>query len=303
LIFLPHISWELANDLPTLEFIRTAQAEKIIAMSPLQFVAAQIIEGNPFIAPLWIAGLVGLLLTPKLRRYRALGWTYVVLLLLFILQHAKPYYLAPVYPLLLAAGAVVVGSWVSIWRWRRVAIATWLFAGGAVLAPMGLPILPPDEFVAYAQAIGVQPAQAERKALGALPQHFADRFGWENLANTVAQVYKGLPPNQRAQAAIVTGNYGEAGAIDYFGPQLGLPKAISGHNNYWLWGYGKATGEVSVTVGIPKAALDELCTSVVPRATIVSPYAMPYETNLPVYVCYELKIPISEAWLRLKRLI
>jgi hypothetical protein len=123
------------------------------------------------------------------------------------------------------------------------------------------------------------------------------------MASTVASVYKALPPRDRDAATILTSNYGEAGAIDYFGPEFGLPKAISPHNNYWLWGYGKADGKVLITIGISRAVLDEYCTAVEQRAVVISPYAIPYETNLPVYVCSGLKIPMSEAWEKLKRFI
>lgn len=302
-LFLPHVLWEVRNGWPTLEFIRAAQAEKITAMSPLQFIVAQIVEGNPFIFPLWLTGLIGLLISTRLRRYRVFGLTYLLLLILFIVQQAKPYYLAPVYPILLAAGATLVERLLAERNAIRVALAVGLIAGGLVVLPMSVPVLSPETFVSYSRAIGLAPAQAERNALGALPQHMADRYGWENIAGTIAHVYKALPPNERASAAIVGSNYGEAGAVDYFGPALGLPKAISGHNNYWLWGYGNATGEVLITVGIRKERLDELCASVEQRATVVSPYAMPYETDLPIYVCRGLKIPMAEAWARLKRFV
>jgi hypothetical protein len=302
-IFLPHVLWEVDNAWPTLEFIRNAQAMKITAMSPLQFFAAQIVEGNPFIAPLWLSGLIGLLFSARLRRYRAFGLTYLLLLLMFIAQQAKPYYLAPAYPFLLAAGAVIVEPVCARRTFARVALACWLVAGGVAILPMGVPILSPAAFVRYAAAVGLQPAQAERNPLGSLPQHFADRFGWENMARTVAHVYSALPANERNVAAIVAGNYGEAGAIDYFGPALNLPRAISGHNNYWLWGYGAATGEVLITVGLSKNRLDELCSTVELRATVVSPHAMPFEANLPVYVCRKLKVPMAEAWALMKRFV
>jgi len=294
----PPASWQAIDDA-----IRTAQAQKITAMSPIQFIVAQIVEGNPFIFPLWLIGLIGLLLSTRLQRYRVFGLTYLLLLILFIVQQAKPYYLAPAYPILLAAGATLVERAVAGRHAIHVAVAVGVIAGGLVVLPMSVPILPPETFVSYSKAIGLAPAQAERNALGALPQHMADRYGWENMARTIAHVYEALPPNERSAAAIVGSNYGEAGAVDYFGPALGLPKAISGHNNYWLWGYGNANGEVLITVGIRKDRLDELCSSVEQRATVVSPYAMPYETDLPIYVCRGLKIPIAEAWARLKRFV
>jgi hypothetical protein len=302
-LFAPHVVWELMNGLPTLEFIRTAQEKKIVAMAPLEFISAQILQTNPLLAPVWIAGLGVLLFSQTLRRYRAFGLSYLVLLALFLVQQAKPYYLAPIYPVMLAGGALAVER-ASITRpWLPALAAGWLAFAGAFVAPMGLPILPPEMLVRYGEAIGVQAPREERSRAAELPQHFADRFGWQNMAATVAQVYNALPAEERQKAAIVTANYGEAGAIDYFGPALGLPRAISGHNNYWLWGYRDTTGEILITLGLPQPALAELCTSVEQKATVVSSYAMPFETDLPVYVCRGLKISMDEAWKRLKRFV
>lgn len=302
-LIVPHLLWQVGHGFPTLEFIRTAQQEKIVPMGPLDYIGAQVVQTNPLLAPLWLIGLGSLLFSATMRRYRPFGLTYVVLLALFLAQQAKPYYLAPVYPILLAAGAIVLERVALSRQWLRPVFAAWLAFAGVVVAPMALPILPPVALSRYGEAIGLQPPREERGAAAALPQHFADRFGWKNMAETVARVFEGLPENDRRVAAIVTGNYGEAGAIDYFGPTLGLPPAISGHNNYWLWGYGDATGEVLITVGFQRPVLEELCTSVERGATIVSPHAMPYETDLPVYVCRGLKISMPEAWRRLKRFV
>jgi hypothetical protein len=302
-LFAPHVLWELEHGFPTLEFVRTAQQEKIVPMSPLDYLGAQVVQANPLLAPLWLTGLGFLLFSRTMQPYRVFGSMYVILLGLFLVQQAKPYYLAPVYPILLASGAIALERASSALRLLRPVVAVWLVIAGIVVAPMTLPILPPDVLLKYSEALGLQAPREERRATAALPQHFADRFGWRNMAETVARVFKELPENDRRVAAIVTGNYGEAGAIDYFGPQLGLPNAISGHNNYWLWGYGSASGEVLITVGLPRPALENLCSSVEQKATIVSPYAMPYETDLPVYVCYGLTIPIAEAWRRLKRFV
>jgi hypothetical protein len=302
-LFAPHVLWEVEHGFPTVEFIRNAQQEKIVAMSALDFIAAQVVQTNPLLAPLWLVGLASLLFARTMHRYRAFGLTYLILLGLFLAQQAKPYYLAPAYPILLAAGAIAMERVSFSLRWLRPLAAVWLVVAGIVIAPMTLPILPPDVLLKYGEAIGLEAPREERRATAALPQHFADRFGWRNMAETVARVFEDLPEDERRVAAIVTSNYGEAGAIDYFGPALGLPNAISGHNNYWLWGYGGANGEVLITLGFPRPALESLCTSVEQKATIVSPDAIPYETDLPVYVCRGTKIPMPEVWRRLKRFV
>jgi hypothetical protein len=164
-------------------------------------------------------------------------------------------------------------------------------------------LLPPQEFVKYAHAIGVEAPQEERNQRVELPQPFADRFGWENQVATVARVYQALPPEERAQVAIFTANYGEAGAIDFFGGRYGLPHAVSGHNNYWLWGPGSATGAIAITIGLPREKLEQAYAEVTQVDTVVSPYAMAYETNLPIFVCRGLKRPLAELWPEAKRFI
>jgi hypothetical protein len=301
LIFAPHLLWEVSNGFPTAEFIRNATAHKIVAMSPAAFFAAQIIENNAFTAPLWLGGLGYLLFAPALRRFRPLGWMYVVVLLILLLQRAKPYYLAPAYPALLAAGALAVER--LRWRWLRVALPIWLVVGGVTVGAMAIPALPPATYVSLSPLLGVKAPQEERGHTAKMPQVLADRFGWENMTATIARVYNGLPPEQRAGAAILAGNYGEAAAVDFFGPRYGLPKAISGHNNYWLWGPRGATGAVVIAVGIAKADLQKYFATVDQADTIVSAYALPLEANLPVYVCRDLRIPIEQAWPQLRRFI
>lgn len=300
LIFLPHLVWEAANGFPTLEFIRNATALKIVAMSPLAFFGAQIIENNPFVAPLWLTGLGYLLFAPLLRRFRPLGVMYVVVLLIFLLQHAKPYYVSPAYPALLAAGAVAAER---LRRGLRAALVIWLVVGGVVVGAMAIPALPPATYIEVIHRLGVEPPREEKSHTSEMPQVLADRFGWENMTATIARVYQTLPPEQRARAAILASNYGEAAAVDFFGPRYGLPNAISGHNNYWLWGPHGATGEVVISVGFPKADLEKYCASVEQADIIVSPYAMPSETDLPVYICRDLRIPIEQAWPLLKSFI
>jgi 4-amino-4-deoxy-L-arabinose transferase-like glycosyltransferase len=301
LIFLPHALWEVAHGFPTSEFIRNATAHKIVAMSLPQFLLAQIIENNPFTTPLWVAGLVYLLLAPAMRRFRPLGVMYVVVFLLLVQQQAKPYYLAPAYPALLAAGSIAVER--TGRRWLLVGSVIWLLLSGVLVVMMATPALPPATYIAVTRTLGIQAPQEEHGHTAEMPQVLADRFGWPNMTATIARVYHALPPEERARAAILAGNYGEAAAVDFFGPRYGLPKAISGHNNYWLWGPRGATGEVVISVGVPKADLERYFATVEQADTIVSPYAMPVESNLPIYVCRDLRLPIEEAWPLLRRFI
>ena len=139
--------------------------------------------------------------------------------------------------------------------------------------------------------------------MGPLPQHLADRFGWDNMVSTIAAVYHGLEAEERAECVILTGNYGQAAAIDYLGPRYGLPGAISGHNNYYLWGPGDKSGEVAIAYGASHDVLEAVYEEVTEVAVVVSPYAMPWETNQPVFVCRGLKMGLEEAWRMTKNFI
>jgi hypothetical protein len=298
-IFGPHLVWQARHDWPTLEFIRNAQQYKLAPIGPSEFFLAQLLNLHPLNAPIWLAGLGYLLLTREARRFRILGLTYLVVFAYLASQGAKPYYLAPAYPMLLAAGAIAIERVLEgrSWRWPRLALPGVLAASGLALAPFAVPLLPVDTFIRYQNTLGVKPASGERSHLGPLPQHFADRFGWEEMTAAVASVYHALSAEERAGAVIVTSNYGEASAINYYGSRHGLPRAVSQHNNYYLWGPGTVDSHTAViVVGMPSEDLVEAFETVTPAGRMDSPYAMPYETRNPIHVCRGLRITLEEAW-------
>ena len=310
LIVLPHLVWQANHGWPFLTFAANAREFKIAAASPLEFLAGVTLLFNPLALPVWLGGLAALFVLPALRPAgRALGVAFVVLVALVLATGGKTYYVAATFPIVLAAGAVATERLVARLSaaperpGRRVAARVLSVAapgivavGGLALVPLAVPTLAPATFVRYAETLGVAAPRDERTPLGALPQHFADRFGWENLVTTVAAVWGALPPEDQARAAILAGNYGEAGAIDVLGPPHGLPKAISLHNSYWLWGPGDTQAAVVVAVGVPRADLEALFDSVEERGRVRSDWAMPYETDLPVHVCRGLRVPLREAW-------
>ncbi len=294
LLFLPHLLWQVQHGWPTREFIENATRYKNLALSPLQFLGAQFLEINPANAPLWVGGLIWLLFARRGRPFRALGIVYVVAFAVMAAQHSKPYYLGAAYPPLLAAGAVVVES--LSWRWLRPIAVALLLAGGAALAPFGTPILPVETFIAYQKALGVAPPQGERSTLGPLPQFFADRFGWRELTEAVARAYRSLPVEDQRRVVIVTANYGEAGALNYYGRRHGLPPAVSQHNSYYLWGPGTGTADIALIVGMNPENLRDAWTSIEEAGRFHSPYAMPYEQRYPILICRGLKLPLPDAW-------
>src|SRR5213080_3887044 len=133
-------------------------------------------------------------------------------------------------------------------RWLKPAIAFLVVVSAVVLAPVVLPILPPDKLLAYMRTIHFEVPRTETSHTAALPQLFADQFGWEEMVQSVARVYTSLPPDERKRAGIFCQNYGEAGAIDFFGPKYGLPPALSGHQNYFYWGPRDYTGEIMIVL-------------------------------------------------------
>ena len=291
LIFLPNLIWEVQHDFATLELLRNVKATgKNVVLAPIPFMIRQALMLDPFAAPLWIGGLVALLFAKELRPYRVIGFTYLILLVIFIKLEAKDYYVAPIYPALFAAGAVWCAA--HLRRWVVVPF-TLVILGGLVAVPLALPLLPPQQYLAYQHRLGVKPQKNEVSHTSAMPQLFADQFGWEEMVRTVAKVYNSLPPEERKKTAIYCGNYGEAGAIDFYGPKYGLPHAISGHQNYFLWGPGAASGESIILVGDDPEP--EMWQSLRVAAQHFDPYGMPDE-NGPIYHGRGLKIPVRKVW-------
>lgn len=299
LIFLPNILWQINHDWATLELLKNAQENQTYHATPLEFFSGQVLLMHPLALPIWLAGLFYYLFSKEAKPYRFLGWTYLILFALMILLNGKGYYLAPVYPLLFAGGSLVVERLARRpgWGWLKPATITLLIVGGAVIAPMALPVLPVETFINYSTALGLnEGVKTENLSLGKLPQHYADMFGWEDMTATVAQVYNSLPPEERAKCAIFASNYGEAGAIDFFGKKYNLPKSISGHQNYYFWGPRDYTGEIVITVGEDFEDVSKSFNHVELAATVTHQYAIPHENNLPIFICRQPKRPLKEIW-------
>lgn len=302
LLFLPHLVWQQLHGWPTPEFMANAREHKIKDLAPLSFLGEQLLLAGPAALPLWLAGLGSFLFARRHRPFRPLGWAYLAILALMIVAGSKPYYLGAAYTVLLAGGAAAVEAWSRRWGGAplRGAVLAGVAAGGLVVAPLAKPLLPVERYVRYAAALGVAPSSDERHELGRLPQFYADMHGWPDLAASVARVYDTLPSEDKARACIFTENYGQAGAIDLFGADHGLPKAISGHNSYWLWGPRDCTGEVVLVLGGERERLEESFTQVEPGAVHTCRDCMPYEDDKPIWIARELKQPLAELWPRLK---
>ena len=303
-IALPNLVWEAQHHWPTFELLNNiAHSNKNVALSPVAFIAQQVNFMNPGTLPLWLAGLFWVFTSREGRQYCAIGIVYLVTLAEFIILHGKSYYLAPAYPMLFAAGGVALERFFAVrLRWLKPALLAIILLSGALFAPVIVPILSPDKLVGYMRAIHFEPPRTETSHTAALPQIFADQFGWEQMVGSVAHVYHHLRPEDEKRAAIFCQNYGEAGAIDFFGPKLGLPSAISGHQNYFLWGPHDWTGEVVLVLDTDDEDERKLFASVQDLGQIVSsPWAMPFERRNHIFLCRDLKVSVQEFWPRIKK--
>jgi hypothetical protein len=253
-----------------------AHSDKNTKLPPLGFLREQVNMLLIVAAPLWIGGLAWLAFARKARPWRFVAFTFLIFLALMMAMHAKNYYLAPLYPVLFAAGAVAFGAitrrgWPSI-AYSCILAALLCFA----TAPVVLTILPPENYAAYAAHVGIKSVKQE-KFSSPLPQFLSDRFGWPQMVEGFAARYNALPPDIRAHTAIFCGNYGEASAVNVLGPKYGLPTAISGHQNYFYWGWNGYTGESVLTLGDAAADYTGTYAEVIDLGPFDAPWIMDHE--------------------------
>jgi hypothetical protein len=271
---------------------------------------------NPILFPLWVGGLIWLFFgknaddrdsgsneSPHDKgRYRLFGWTYMVILAVFIAMKAKNYYVAPIYPILFAAGAIAlerIAQGRMIGTWVRGTYVALVILVGVVLMPFSVPLLSPENFLRYQKAMGFQPPELEHQQNGPLPQWYADEFGWQEMVEKVAKVYNSLPPEERARTAIFSNGWGEAAAVDFYGPRYGLPQAISKHNSYWIWGPRNYDGSTMIILRSDGRHEPEQFRSVEDVGRVEHPYARRDE-YFDLYLCRGLKANLRDAWPKLK---
>ena len=311
ILFLPNLLWNIQHHWPFFELMHNIRASgRDVVLSPQAFIAQQILLINPMTLPFWLSGLLFYFFSGQAKRYRVFGWAFLVTVGFFLVAHGKNYYSAPVYPIVLAAGGVATELFLASLRLReRPRLCTivqagafvWLLSGVLMLLPIALPILPVEAYLRYQEHLPIEVPRSENAHMAALlPQHFADEFGWPEMVAAVARVYHSLPKEQREKAVIYADNYGEAAAIDLFGPQYGLPKALCTNQSYFLWGPGKDTGDIMIMIGAESAEdAKRYFASVEPAAKLDNPYAIPFETR-PILLCRGIKVSLKEMWPQLK---
>jgi hypothetical protein len=302
LIFLPNLIWLIRHDFPFLELMHNIRStNRDVVRGPVAFVADQAMLMNPILFPLWLGGLAWLFLGRDGSRYRILGWIYALLLFAFIVLKGKNYYLASAYPMLFAAGAVASENISRArMRWSRPVYLALIVAVTCLLAPLSAPVLSAENYIRYQKALGLEPLKAENQPTGPLPQIFADEFGWEEMAREVGRVYNSLPPEQRAKTAIFANGYGQAGAIDFFGGKYGLPKSISNHQNYWLWGPRDYTGESVIVLGSDGTGDRKRFATVEVVGKTDHPYSRRDE-HFDIFLCRDLNTTLQARWPKMKK--
>ena len=307
-IVLPNFIWQAAHHFPMWELLRNGASGKNLVPSPVLFVFQQLLLTNLFVWPIWVVGLIWLL---RDSTSRFLGYGYFILIAMMIALHAKHYYPADVYPIPMAAGGVAIEGWTRRLPGVRWAVAVAAIGAGLFFAPFCLPVLSETAMVAYTAFVGRvlhisrSTMATERGRMATLPEDWADMHGWPELTATVARVYASLPPDQRRGAAIVADNYGEAAAIDFFGPAYGLPPAVSYHNNYWIWGTHGASGDVVINVNADCGRKDfpglYRASRLVTRSNPA--WVISYEQNIPIWLCTGITTPLGDLWPKLRRYI
>ena len=301
-IFLPNLIWLARHGFPFLELMHNIrQTHRDVVRPPVAFILDQAQIMNPATFPLWLGGLFWFWIARGARRYRIFGVTYLFLLAAFIALRGKNYYLTPIYPVLFAGGAVGFETITAVrGKWTRTGYAIIVAGSTVVLTPLFCPIVSPEKAIAYQRALGIEPPKTENQPTGPLPQYFADEFGWEAMAHETARAYNALAPDERARTAIFANNYGEAGAIDFFGPRLGLPKAICNHQTYWLWGPRNFDGQSVIVLGSTGRGDREHFRSVEAVGHVDHPYSR-CDEHFDIFLCRGFTGDLKATWSQMKK--
>ncbi len=296
----PSIVGQLRLEFPVVAQMQTLQGSQLAHVSFWSFVLGQLPWGPAVL--LAFAGALYLALADAMRPFRAVGWTCIWAFTLLLVLHGKSYYIGPIYPTLFGAGAVAFerwsarhgGSWPTVLRVATVVLVT---VYGALLIPIELPMVSPTGTAAYASHAGlsVTTATNQGKQLK-LPQDYADMLGWPELVRAVAHVYDSLPLEKRAQVVLVGENYGEAGALEFYGPRLGLPHVISAAGSYWFFGPGERPGTVLVSLGVTKEDLEKFYGMVTPAGRVINEWGVPEESDVPINVSENPRSTIQAVW-------
>ncbi len=297
----PYLVWQATHGFPVVGYAQQYAQGKVFSAGPLGFLVQQIITVNPLALPLWLGGLYFLFFRPEGKPYRAFAWAYVLLYAFFYIQTAKFYWLSPAYPVLFAGGAYGLELLVRQrprLAWVQPTYVWTLAISGLLMMPWAIPILPTGTFIYLSRLNGgFGIVKMENLDSGELPQTYADRFGWTEMVQGVKKAYDTLTSQEQSKVCVLAKDYGQAGAVSYFGPSMGMNvRVISGHNSYFIWGPEGCTGEVLITLGYPLKDISAAFDSVEDEGAVYCQYCMPFENGSRIYIARGLKMPMQEAW-------
>jgi hypothetical protein len=283
MVFLPNIIWQIGHHFPVLDHMKALREDESIPA--LRFLTEQGLIIHPLTIPIWLAGILFFCFHDKGRKYYMLVWIYIIPLFIFLIMKGKSYYLSPSYPVLLAGGSVAFEIILEKRQinWPKYVFTGLLVATAIITIAWWLPVLSVKNTIRY----GIMSVRYD----------YREMIGWEDLVKTVSQVYNDLPSSERSQTTIITGNYGEAGAINHYGTAYGLPAAVSGISSYHYWGPGNENAKTFIVVGMPKDFLSRFFLGITLEATLYNPYGIKNEEQgQPVFLCRDPVKPINELW-------
>jgi hypothetical protein len=303
LLLLPNLIWQYVHGFPSLEFYRNAMISKNIPKGPLSVVRDQILFINPLAAPLWITGVIYCLFSRERKQYQFLGGAYLILLMAMILgQSSRPDRIAAMYTVFFASGAVAIERLRQPLVRRLVSVLTIvvLIGGGIALAPISSPLLPPPTLKDYISAVRL-PLDIEKGKTGEqLPQWLADRLGWRELASDVAQVYHSLPSDEQRNSILISTSYGEAGALELYGPEFGLPPVFCTHNSFHFWGPPPESIKTYIAVFVRRRDLESKFESVVEARLHTCADCTRPQQRIPIYVARGPRFSVTAEWPKFK---
>ncbi len=301
-IAVPSIVWQAAHGFPFVELVRNA-GQKDLAVSPAAFALNQIFVLDPLFAPIWLCGLIGPFFTRDLRAVRFISIAFLISAFTIVGGHGKDYYLAPAYPPLFAMGGIVIERLVRSPS-LRVAYTTVAVALALVAAPLALPILPPQTLASYQHELRLGSRPQEQGDAGeALPPTFADMLGWHDFVREVGLAYDAIPQRERARTSLLLDNYGEAAALDVYGPAYHLPPALSGHNQYFFWGMRGQHPANLLRVQFHPDRLRPHCAEMTVLGTTQPLYARSFENGKVIAFCRNVHPSLPTLWPSLRLFI
>lgn len=295
LIFLPNLIWQIQHNFVSLEFLSSIHARDVAIGRTDDYIVEQfLLSSNPFVIPLWIAGLIYLFRNQNTGRYRMIGWMYIIPFFIYLFTQGRSYYQASAYPMLFAAGAVAWQGWLerlSIQRSRIVFGGTWtLIAIGSVVGcALSLPIAPINSPL--------------WNITSEVHDIFTEQIGWHEMIQTVAGIYEDLPSDEKSHAGILAGENDEAAALNLYGGEYGLPKAISGSDTFFLRGYGNPPPTTLIVVGFTQEDVNSLFGECSIAGTVTNSYGVENDLRNPpsIFVCRDPRLPWDQLWGKLKR--